>query len=233
MSVRNFAFKASSLLVIFVLLFSNTLVVLAQQPTPATPTPPASEPAAASFTISGKVTDKDGQGLAGVTIADDQGHATLTGADGAYSLATLNPGTYLVRPQLEGQALIPYYRVVKLVDKEVSGVDFYPPKTPEPDYAKLFTQPTQPNQQPSSHPTTAENPPADEVTDQSAYHIGAPGLSYRYDSTLGTSGEAYIYEPVGSISHLFSPAGLAIDGSGKLLVVEERQAPGAFQWSYQ
>ena len=118
MTVRNFAYKAASLLVIFVLLFSNTLVVLAQQPGPATPTempaiatptPPASEPAAVTtFTISGKVIDKDGKGLAGVTIADDQGHSALTGADGAYSLAGLNPGTYLVRPHLDGQALVPY-----------------------------------------------------------------------------------------------------------------------------
>ncbi len=274
MPARTLAFKVLSVLVILVFLFSNTAVALAQQPDPATPTPPAAEPTATpqvteetpaaqteaptaaptetptetpteastqapvqapaealtqaptSFTISGKVTGKDGQPLAGVAVVDDQGNRTTTGADGAYALPGLQPGTYLVAPKLEGQIFLPYYRVVKLANKDASGVDFYVPKV-DPKAAIA------PTNQPAGSPVYQPHPPSGQaaqpanptdggISAQAVFTPGAPGLVYRYDSQRGQANAAYPLDDAGSITHLNGPVGVAIDHSGNLLVAEEK-----------
>jgi sugar lactone lactonase YvrE len=244
MVARTCAFKELSLLVIFVFLFSNIAVARAQQPDPGTATPPAPSATPATpavpaevtqnttptqaptvFTISGKVTGKDGLPLPGVSISDDHGNSTTTVGDGAYALIGLKPGTYLVTPKLEGQALIPYYRVVKLVDKDVSGVDFYVPKTTL-NIAKGPTQmagnPSYVPHPPSKQQTQAPNPPQGDLSGQAVYTVGAPGLAYRYESQKGITEEPYIIDAPGAITHLNTPVGVAIDNAGNLLVAEER-----------
>ncbi|MGD0002809.1 MAG: carboxypeptidase regulatory-like domain-containing protein [Anaerolineaceae bacterium] len=248
MAGRTFAFKVLSLLVIFVFLFSNAAVARAQQPDPGTATPPApsatpgipasleapaeATPTAAPtqaptvFTISGKVTGKDGLPLAGVSISDDHGNSVATTADGSYALPGLKPGTYLVTPKLEGQVLIPYYRVVKLVDKDVSGIDFYPPKS-NVDVGKAHATPPAGSPPEESHPPAgqsvqAPNPPEGNLSSQAVYTLGAPGLSYRYASQIGITEQPYLVDPLDSITHLNGPSGIALDLSGDLLEVEEK-----------
>ncbi len=243
MVARTCAFKELSLLVIFVFLFSNIAVARAQQPDPGTATPPIPSAAPATpavpaeatptaaptqsptlFTISAKVTGKDGLPLPGVSISDDHGNSTTTVGDGAYALIGLKPGTYLITPRLEGQTLIPYYRVVKLVDKDVSGVDFYPPKS-NIDLGKTLTN--QPTGMPSyvPHPPSkqqaqAQNPPEGDLSGQAVYTVGAPGLTFRYTGQLGISEEPYIVDPPATITHLYNPDSASIDHNGKLLVTE-------------
>jgi len=252
MPARTFAFKVLSLLVIFVFLFSNTAVALAQQPVPATATPaapaqpatpaaaaqtlaaPTDAPAAAPaptetqalsvFSISGKVTGKDGQPLAGVSLADDHGNTTTTGADGAYTLPGLQPGTYLVAPKLEGQIFLPYYRVVRLAGKDASGIDFYVPKT-DPDAGKIQTN--QPAGAPVYNPHQpggqAAQPPASggDLSSQAVYAPGAPGLSYRYTGQTGVTGRPYAVQADDAITYLNGPVGVALDHDNNLLVAEE------------
>ncbi len=262
MPARTLAFKALSVLVILVFLFSNTAVALAQQPDPATPTPAAAEPTATpqvteepppapteaptaaltetptetpteastqaptSFTISGKVTGKDGQPLAGVMVIDDQGNRTTTGADGAYALPGLQPGTYLVAPKLEGQIFLPYYQVVKLAQQDASGVDFYVPKV-DPKAAIAPTHqpadsPTYPPHPPSGQTSQLSNPAVGGISAQAVYTPGTAGLVYRYDSQKGQADAAYPLDAAGSITHLNGPVGVAVDHSGNLLVAEEK-----------
>jgi tripartite motif-containing protein 71 len=182
--------------------------------------------APASFTISGKVTGKDGQPLAGVAVADDHGDRVTTGDDGAYALPGLQPGTYLVAPKLEGQVFLPYYQVVRLADKDASGVDFYLPKV-DPKAAIAPTHqpagsPTYQPHPPSGQASQPANPSEDGISSQAVYTPGAPGLVYRYDSQKGQAGAAYLLDTPGSITHLNGPVGVAVDHSGNLLVAEEK-----------
>ncbi len=175
-----------------------------------------------SFTISGKVTGKDGQPLAGVAVADDQGHRVTTGDDGAYALPGLQPGTYLVAPKLEGQVFLPYYQVVRLADKDASGVDFYLPKV-DPKAAIAPTHqpagsPTYQPHPPSGQDSQPANTPEDGISSQAVYTPGAPGLAYRYDSQKGQADAAY---PIDT-AHLNTPVGVALDHNGNLLVAEEK-----------
>jgi ABC-type transport system substrate-binding protein/DNA-binding beta-propeller fold protein YncE len=230
--------RAFSLLVLFVLVFTSFSTTHAQDGGPgdatATPAAPAVETPvvtatpetevtvvpdaptdAVIFSIAGKVTGKDGKGLAGVDISDDQSHAVLTGADGTYALGGLKAGTYLVRAKLAGVDLIPFYRVVKLVDKDVSGIDFYPPKNTIQPRNAPGTQ-VHPN-----YPAPAAPQQPGEVGAQAIYKVDKPGTVYRYVDEFGTPGEQYNPQPVDSITYLNEPVGVAIDGEGKLLVVEE------------
>ncbi len=228
MAARTLAFKALSLMAIFVFLFSNAATARARQPDPSTATPPApsatpAAPAAPAevtpatptvpaeatptaaptqappvLTISGQVTGQDGLPLAGVSISDDHGDNTVSAADGSYALPGLKPGTYIVTPKLAGQVLIPYYRVVKLVDKDVSGVDFYPPKS-NVDIGKAHTAPPAGSPPLEAHPPAGQvvqvpNPPEGNLSSQAVYTVGAPGLSFRYGSQIGITEQPYLVE---------------------------------------
>jgi sugar lactone lactonase YvrE len=269
MTLRSFAFKTFSLLVIIGMLFSNTAVAFAQQPDPATPTPaaPAQSPAdpatptltapvqapadpaaptetppphpkapvkpgtqaATTFSISGKLTGKDGLPLAGVLVADDHGNSATTAADGTYGLPALPPGAYLVAPKLEGQVFLPYYRAVRLVDKDASGMDFYVPKT-DPAVVKA------PTNQPAGSPAYQPHPPtANEthpvvssaledggVSSQALYTVGGAGLVFRYAGQFGLNEQPYPVDADDAITHLNTPVGVALDHNGNLLVAEEK-----------
>ncbi|MGD0006826.1 MAG: carboxypeptidase regulatory-like domain-containing protein, partial [Anaerolineaceae bacterium] len=180
---------------------------------------PTEMPVQASFSISGTVTGADGQGLPGVAVSDDQGHQVQTAADGSYSLEGLAPGDYAVRPGQGQVTLIPTLRVVHVVDKNVSGVDFYPPKAPLPVNAAAQPMPT--NYQ---HVLAAGLPASQgDLSAQSVYTVGQPGTSYTYLPTnqIGTTGEPYELQSVGAITQLNAPSALALDASGKLVEVEE------------
>ena len=195
--------------------------------TPAAPTPPpptqaaaSPTPAPASFSISGTVSGADGQGLPGVTVADDQGHKTTTAADGSYSLDGLAPGDYAVSPGQGQVTLIPTFRVVHVVDENVSGIDFYPPKAPLPVNAAAQPIPT------NYQHVLATGLPASQgdLSAQSVYTVGPAGTSYTYQSTfqIGTTGVPYDVQPVGAITQLNAPSALALDSvEGKLVEVEE------------
>ena len=107
-------------------------------------------------------------------VIDDQGNRTTTGADGAYALPGLQPGTYLVAPKLEGQIFLPYYQVVKLAQQDASGVDFYVPKV-DPKAAIA------PTHQPAGSPTYPPHPPSGQASQPSNPAVGGicrPGCVY-------------------------------------------------------
>ena len=55
-----------------------------------------------TYTISGTVTDSNGQPLPGVTISDVSGHTAMTETDGTYIISGLPPGVYMLQASLEG-----------------------------------------------------------------------------------------------------------------------------------
>lgn len=62
--------------------------------------------------ISGRVTDKGGGPIAGVTISDGAGHTTTTDSYGNYKLLDLNPGTYTITPSKPEHQFSPSSRTV-------------------------------------------------------------------------------------------------------------------------
>jgi hypothetical protein len=184
------------------------------------------------YSISGKVTDQTGLPLEGVTIADDQGHAALSDESGEYALTGLIPGKYIITPNLTGVTLLPYYRVIKVVDTNVEGVNFYigtpyssvdtsGSRINSPEIAVNVAQPpSTDNFDPSRfwETTPGDIPPEADLTAQSAFSLGAPGLSFRHVATYGTTEEPYLVDN----NHIFGANGIAVDGSDNLLLVEER-----------
>ncbi|MGB9750740.1 carboxypeptidase-like regulatory domain-containing protein [Roseiflexus castenholzii] len=73
-------------------------------------------------TISGRVTDGAGRGVAGATMQAGAQSAT-TDADGFYSLSGLPMGTYTLTAALSGYQITPVSRTVT-VSSDVSGQDF-------------------------------------------------------------------------------------------------------------
>ncbi len=197
----------------------GTAPVLTGTPAPLTETGPQAPPLPASFSISGRVTDKDGQGLAGVEVSDDQGHPVQTDESGFYSIDGLAPGDYQVRASLAGYELIPYFRAVHLPDENVTGVDFYPRQEPQPEYTNL--QPV-----PVNHPprlADVAQPAGAEMESQAITQPGQPGTAYALDDAwqVGVTGEPYIVEELGSIAHLNAPTALALDSYSNFWEAEE------------
>ncbi len=73
-------------------------------------------------TISGRVTDSAGRGVAGATVQTGDRSAT-TDADGFYTLSGLPPGTYTLTATLSSYQITPVSRTVT-VSSDVSGQDF-------------------------------------------------------------------------------------------------------------
>ncbi|MCS6938877.1 MAG: carboxypeptidase-like regulatory domain-containing protein, partial [Roseiflexus sp.] len=73
-------------------------------------------------TISGRVTDGAGRGVAGATVRAGERSAT-TDADGFYTLSGLPSGTYTLTATLSGYQITPVSRTVT-VTGDVSGQDF-------------------------------------------------------------------------------------------------------------
>jgi hypothetical protein len=64
--------------------------------------------------ISGRVTDTNGNGLAGVTVSTDKGQVTETDSGGTYSFVGLENGEYVVTPLLAGTIFTPVERTVTI-----------------------------------------------------------------------------------------------------------------------
>ncbi len=116
--------------------------------------------------------------------------------------------------------MIPTFQVVHVVDKNVSGVDFYPPKAPLPVNAAAQPMPT------NYQHILASGLPASQgdLSAQSVYTVGPAGTSYTYQSDyqIGTTGVPYDVQPIGALTpYLNAPSALALDASGKLVEVEE------------
>ncbi len=198
---------------------TGTPVHPAEMGTQAPPQPTAGTPPT-GFSLSGTVTNKDGQGLAGVEVSDDQGHHVRTDENGFYGMDGLAPGVYQVRASLAGFELIPYFRVVHLPDENVTGVDFYPRQAPPPEYTNR--QPL-----PVNHPPALADIPAPaggEMESQAVTTPGQPGSAYAPDSAwqVGTTGAPYAVEAPGDMAHFNAPTALAFDEDGRMWEAEER-----------
>ncbi len=183
---------------------------------------PASPAPLERWTISGKVTGASDIPLAGVTVADNQGHAAQTGPDGSYALAGLEPGVYTITPALPGMLLIPYYRVVKVTTADLTGVDFHQRIGPAPTMSDESPAVSRPGPLAGSQPQPAPavRPASGEIEAQAAFSLGEPGLAYRYLQTLGQSEVPYTVETGAGITHINGPRGLFFGPDGELLVAE-------------
>jgi hypothetical protein len=76
-----------------------------------------------THSISGKVTAGK-HPLAGVVISDGMGHATVSNADGTYTLAGLDSGDYTLTPSLPGYTFTPASIDVSITDTNLTGKDF-------------------------------------------------------------------------------------------------------------
>ncbi len=77
-----------------------------------------------AFSLSGRVVDAGGAGVAGVTLSLSNGQTLVTGADGTYRFANLTGGVYYTLiPSKPGAVFSPATRYVKAYS-DVSGQDF-------------------------------------------------------------------------------------------------------------
>ncbi|MDR3563916.1 MAG: carboxypeptidase regulatory-like domain-containing protein, partial [Negativicutes bacterium] len=176
----------------------------------------------ATYSISGTVRGANGKGLPGVTVSADQDLQVQTAANGSYTIDGLAPGEHLIQAHLDNVNLVPFYRLVNVLDASVSGIDFYVPAQPLPVNAS--TQPMTVNYAHTLATNVTNSPPNSdgEISAQSAYKVGQSGTAYAMIPgwQIGQTGLPYQVEAVGAITHLNAPAALAND-NGKLLEVEE------------
>lgn len=76
-----------------------------------------------TYKITGTVSSASAP-LAGVTIADNQGHTAQTAEDGRYELTGLLPGTYILTLSKTGYAFTPTQRTVALGEADLAGQNF-------------------------------------------------------------------------------------------------------------
>jgi Leucine-rich repeat (LRR) protein len=76
------------------------------------------------YTITGHVNRKFGP-LAGVTITAGSAYSAVSGADGAYTLAELIPGSYTLTPALSNYSFTPPSIFVSVTNTDVAGNDFF------------------------------------------------------------------------------------------------------------
>ncbi|MGQ9526121.1 MAG: peptidoglycan DD-metalloendopeptidase family protein, partial [Armatimonadota bacterium] len=77
----------------------------------------------ATYSISGRVLDGNGQPIADVTISASGGGSTETGADGVYTLVGLAPGEYTLRPSKVGYRFVPEFLNITLTSNR-TGQNF-------------------------------------------------------------------------------------------------------------
>ena len=75
---------------------------------------------ARTYDIYGKVSDTDGHPVAGVSIVDQAGHQTVSGADGSYNLAGLDEGKYSVAAQKDGLLFNPSAIEVEMLSSDLN-----------------------------------------------------------------------------------------------------------------
>jgi archaellum component FlaF (FlaF/FlaG flagellin family) len=80
------------------------------------------------FSVSGRVIDREGNGLAGVTVDDGAGHTFTTGDDGSYSLGGLARGTHTFTATYEGYTFLPHSRTVAVPPDAVDQNFIYVPE---------------------------------------------------------------------------------------------------------
>jgi hypothetical protein len=76
------------------------------------------------FSLTGLVTDSEGQPLGAVTVTDQHGHSAVTGVDGRYTLEGLEAGDYALAPSKPGYVFSPSVNQVNLPGSP-GAVDFY------------------------------------------------------------------------------------------------------------
>jgi hypothetical protein len=215
-------FRLFSWVVLVCMVFSSigpgprTVSAQSEQP-PATPS--------GGLMVSGQVLDASGHPLFGVSVADRQGHSTVTGQDGRYELSGLEAGRVVVTPVKNGSFFIPYYQVVNLVGINVSEVNFHVGQPPQRGSAaqqpgeRIVHLQKDAGINPQPAPTPGGGLQAlGEISAQAAMTDGQPGLSYSYLKTMGQTRQPYAIDT----EHLNAPSGMAFDTSGNLLVVEPR-----------
>jgi len=75
------------------------------------------------YAVSGTIT-LDGQPLAGVTVADGNGHSDVTNGNGRYRIEGLAPGDHTLTPTLAGYSFAPASRTVTVGTADVDDIDF-------------------------------------------------------------------------------------------------------------
>jgi len=164
-------------------------------PTPvpsATPTTPA-----ASFSVSGRVTDENGHGIADVFFSYGQGTVTSSDGDGYYTIAGLVAGTYSITPAKSGYNFTPSFRNITIVASDLSGQDFSGVYVPPVTYTV------------SGKITNAEaNPISDVSLSLGGSSVAMTDASGNYSIT-GLSSGVYTVTP-SKLGYTFSPASRAV-----------------------
>ena len=95
-----------------------------------------------TYSISGRVTDADGDPLSGVTVSAGAGVEATTNANGDYALTDLITGTYTLTPSKSDYTFSPSSRTVS-VPPSASGQDFVESPAEWPVYLPLILRNTQ------------------------------------------------------------------------------------------
>jgi hypothetical protein len=77
-----------------------------------------------TYSVSGRVTDADGNPIPGVLVYTSSGASALTDIGGNYSLSGVVPGTHTLTAVLAGRTFLPRSRTIT-VPPNVSGQDFW------------------------------------------------------------------------------------------------------------
>ena len=116
-------------------------------PPPVNP-PPVTPPRAGTFSISGRVMDANGRGLANVRVVAGNNAGSATDLQGRYRIVDLPEGTYTVRPRYGGLDFGPDQRAVH-VGPNADDVNFT---------ARLEAAPLQPEPRPEPRPEPKPRP---------------------------------------------------------------------------
>ncbi len=77
-----------------------------------------------TYEISGRVTDRDGNGIAGVNIARSGAESVQSDENGDYLIEGLRRGQYTLTPSLQYHHFEPVNRVIEIVAADIAGADF-------------------------------------------------------------------------------------------------------------
>ena len=77
-----------------------------------------------TYSISGRVVDGSGNGVAGVSASGGVGHTATTDRSGNYTLSGFAPGVYAITPSKTAYTFNPISRAINIVSGNMTGVDF-------------------------------------------------------------------------------------------------------------
>ena len=95
-----------------------------------------------TYSISGRVTDLNGDALSGVTVSAGAGVEATTNANGDYAITDLITGTYTLTPTKSGYTFSPSSRIVS-VPPSATGQDFVESYALRPVYLPLILRHSQ------------------------------------------------------------------------------------------